>query len=439
LTFPLRTWPNPPLQTWLVGAIALSGARDSWLFIAVAQILNFIGLAYLVRTTRAFIGAEKVVPLVIVFCGGLCYSAATPPMALNADQIQVPIAAAMFFHALSAARDNRWRDWIAFGALAGLAVLAKYSSGILMAAMLCGAIYEPSLRKVFLNGRLYAAGVLVLSIAAVNIIPELLHPDAVGYAAEQFDVLRSLLLRGRAVGELLGSLFFYGCPLLLGLVIVAWRGNLRPAWALGPSQTFIVATAASVGLLLFSMIVFGGLGYRLRHGVPFFGIWLLAIVTVLSFRPKGVRELANVILACWAVQVFGSLIYSQVVVHTVLREPSPAAALALLDTWDRQFVCGPAYVIGDDRAARGIAINFGRPVKAIALDEIGRPDWFDPELVQRLGAIVVMAPELGSFRPPALNSLIAGSAGHQLSLPYRHTFSTRRQIYIYYLLAPRGC
>jgi hypothetical protein len=439
LTFPLHTLPNPPLQTWITGTIALSGARDSWLFVMIAQILNFIGLAYLVRTARVFIGEEKVLPLIIMFCGGLCYSVATLSLALNADQIQVPIAAGMFFHALAAARDNRWRDWLAFGALAGLAMLAKYSSAVLMAAMLCGAIYESSLRKIFRNGRLYAAGVLALSIAALNIVPELFQPDAVGYASRQFDFSASLQRRGRALGELVGSIFLYGCPVVFGLVVVAWRGKLRPSWVRDPWQTFVVTTALGVMLILFLMIAVGGLAYSARHGISFFGIWLLALVTVLTFQPDGVRTLANVLLVCWAVLVVASLIYSQVVVHTVLREPSPSAAKALRDVWDRQFACGPAYVIGDNRAARGIAIYFGRPVKGIGAHELGRSGWFDLEHVQRLGGIVVIAPDLDDYRPPALSLLVADSAKHQLSLPYRRTLSTRSQFYLYYLIAPRGC
>ena len=353
--------------------------------------------------------------------------------------IQVPIAAGMFFHALAAARDNRWRDWLAFGALAGLAVLAKYSSAVLMTAMVCGAIYESSLRKVFRNGRLYAAGVLALSIAAVNLVPELLHPDAVGYASRQFDLSGSLQRRGRALGELVGSIVLYGCPVVLGLIVVAWRGKLRPSWARNSWQTFIVVTALGVILILFLMIMFAGLGYSKRHGIPFFGIWLLALVTVLTFHAEGVRTLANLTLAFWAVLVLGSLIYSQVVVHTVFREPSPAAAKALRDIWDRQFACGPAYVIGDNRATRGIAIYFGRPVKGIAAHELGRSGWFDLEQVQQLGGIVVIAPDLGDYRPPALNLIVADSTKHQLTLPYRRTLSTRRQSYLYYLIAPHGC
>jgi hypothetical protein len=70
LTLPLYTWYNPPLQTWIAGIIALAGARDSWAFVLVAQVLNFIGLIYLVKTARKFVGPWTATPLVIMFCVG---------------------------------------------------------------------------------------------------------------------------------------------------------------------------------------------------------------------------------------------------------------------------------------------------------------------------------------------------------------------------------
>src|SRR5262249_51774542 len=121
LTLPLYTGINPPLQTWIAGLVALTGARDGWAFVLVAQILNFVGLIYLAMIVRTFVGPNAVMPLVIIFCGSVYYSLATPSMVLNADQIQVPIWAAILFHALLAQRDNRWRDWLICGALFGVA------------------------------------------------------------------------------------------------------------------------------------------------------------------------------------------------------------------------------------------------------------------------------------------------------------------------------
>ena len=112
LAYRFTAFAAPPLQTWLAGAVALTGARDAWLYIAVAQVLNFIGLAYLVLIARRFIDEAAPVPLTIMFCGSIYFSIFSLTMAINADQIQVPLWAGIVFHGMMALRDDRWRDWI---------------------------------------------------------------------------------------------------------------------------------------------------------------------------------------------------------------------------------------------------------------------------------------------------------------------------------------
>ena len=437
LTFPLHTWPNPPLQTWIAGAVALTGARDSWFFVFVAQVLNFIGLIFLIRTAKEFIGQDKVLPLVLMFCGSLYYSAATPSMALNADQIQVPIAAALTFYALRAVRDNRLQDWLACGALAGLAVLAKYSSAVLFLAMLVSAISVPAFRKIFSNPRLYIAAALAGSIAMFNIVPEFFRPDAVDYAVSQFDVTRSLEWRADALWHILRSVVFYGYAIAVSLIVLAWRGGIRAGWPREPSQEFIVRTAIGIIFILAALIIVGGLNYSTRHSFPFFGIWMLALIVVFEIRPHQLRHFIFLIAGFWSILLTGSLIYSQIAINRVLREPSPKAAKTLRLLWDRQFTCGPAYIVGDQLAARGIAINFGRRTIGIAQDELGRPDWFDHEKLRRYGAIVVTTPD--GETSSALISLISGLSENRLALPYRRTWRTETQAYTYYLISPEDC
>ena len=437
LTFPLHTWPNPPLQTWIAGAVALTGARDSWFFVLVAQVLNFIGLIFLIRTAKEFIGRDKVVPLILMFCGSLYYSAATPSMALNADQIQVPIAAALIYYALRAVRDNRLQDWLACGALAGLAVLAKYSSAVLIFAMLASAISIPAFRKIFSNPKLYVAGALAASIAMLNIVPEFVRPDAVDYAVSQFDVTRSLEWRADAPWHIVRSVVFYGYAIVVSLIVLAWRGGIRTGWPREQSQEFIVRTAVGIIFILVILIIVGGLNYSTRHSFPFFGIWMLALIVVFEIRPQELRRFVFLIAGFWSILLTGSLIYSQVAINRVLREPSPEAARALRLIWDRQFSCGPAYIVGEQLAERGIAINFGRRTIGIAQDELGRPDWFDRDQLRRYGAIVVTTPD--GETSSVLISLISGIPGSVLSLPYRRTWRTETQTYTYYLVSPGGC
>ena len=65
---------------------------------------------------------------------------------------------------------NRWRDWIAFGALLGLSFLTKYFVLVLLVALLVAAIMVPAYRKVFVNIKLYAAGLLALLIVVPYLV-----------------------------------------------------------------------------------------------------------------------------------------------------------------------------------------------------------------------------------------------------------------------------
>ena len=80
----------------------------------------------------------------------------------------------------------------------------------------------------------------------------------------------------------------------------------------------------------------------------------------------------------------------------MLQEPGPAAAKALRAEWEQRFKCGPAYVIGDDRSVRLIAINYGKPVLGLAFEDTARADWLDKTRLANLGAMIVATPDLAS-------------------------------------------
>ena len=61
----------------------------------------------------------------------------------------------------------------------------------------------------------------------------------------------------------------------------------------------------------------------------------------------------------------------------MFRNPAPEAATLLREAWDKQYACGPAYVIGADPTARGVAIYFGRSAFGVAFDDADKPFWID--------------------------------------------------------------
>lgn len=438
LAYRFTAFAAPPLQTWLAGAVALTGARDAWLYVAVAQVLNFIGLAYLVLIARRCIGEDTPVPLTIMFCGSIYFSFFSLTMALNADQIQVPLWAGIVFHGMMALRDDRWRDWILCGALLGVTVLAKYTVLVLLAALALALLLIPEYRKVFRNPKLYVAGLVSLPVIALHAVPEWYEGHAVDYAGAQFRSWASLWARIGYLWELIRSYALYGGLIMAGLAGLAWRRQvaIKPA-PTDPAQRLILLTVA-IYLAAIVMLIFGfGFAYATRHTYPLLGLTLLALLIVIRITPAGTRMFANFLLAVWGGVIIGSMVYALVARHGVLQEPGPAAADALRQAWDRRFSCGPAYLIGNDRSVRLIAINYGKPVIGLAFDDTARPDWMDQGRMVRLGAIVVAGPEYAVR--PELASWFKGRTLETLTLSYRRTRRASMHDYVYYFIAPEAC
>lgn len=230
----------------------------------------------------------------------------------------------------------------------------------------------------------------------------------------------------------------YGGPALLGLAVLVWRGCVsRPRLPNDPAQLFIVLSTMGLGIVMLLMIVIGGLLYETRYTYPIYGLSLLALLSVIRIEPHALRTYANVTLAVWIAFVAGTLVYSQIVIHRIFRDPAPAAAAALRDLWDRQFFCGPSYLLGTDRAARGIAIYFDRPILGVAFDEVGRTNWFDQDRLERLGAVVVSTAD----QPiePQYAQWFAGKPVATLTLPYRRARQAAEQSLQYYFIPPHGC
>jgi hypothetical protein len=438
LTYRLEGFAAPPLQTWLAGAVALTGARDAWLYIFVGQVLNFVGLVYLILTARRFIGEEAVVPLALMFCGTVFYTLAMPTMVLNADQIQVPLWAGILFHGLMALRDDRWRDWVLLGLLVGLTVLAKYTVLLLVAVLLVTLALMPAYRKTFLNPKLYVAGLCALPFIALHAIPEWTSGHSVDYAGVQFRSWASVSYRLDALWNLIRSYLLYGAPFLAALGLLAWKGQIVvKGIPQAPLQRFLLIGTALYFLTIVVLIFGFGLSYGTRHTYPLFGVSLLALLTVVRIEPAGTRPFADVLLAIWAAVIVGTVVYSQVGRHGLLQEPGPSAAALLREEWNKRFSCGPAYIIGTDRNARLIAINYGKPVLGLAFEDTARQDWFDKQAMANQGAIILTLPDQAGRAD--LAHWFKGRSMQTLALPYRRTRRTDQHTYAYAFVPPDGC
>ena len=441
LAFPLATWKHPPLQTWINGLAALPGLSDAWYFMVLAQLCNLLALLYVARIAHDFIGRHALIPVVIVVGGSAYLSGSLPTIALNADQLQAPLWAALIYYAMRAARDDRWRGWILLGVLLALSFLAKYFVLVLAAALLAAAVAVPQYRRIFGNVRLYAAGLL----AALIVLPYLVAlnslPDAFRYSKIFFSQERTRL---DALSNFLHPILLMVLPVGIAAIWLWPRGQIRIDRQINPHVRFLLIASATFAIFVLAMIAIG-LDYSQRYSYSFLAISAVLCLGVIRIEASGLLYLTRVMLVIWAVALPGTFIYAFVDLRPQLREPAPAAATLIGQQWVSKFKCGPSYIMGAKDAAFGVALYFRGPerrVIGVSTDDYRYgAQWVDRDRIRRKGAVLIANNEVQLARlfDRDFRDFSKHSAPMMLSLPYRHTWSDARQTYAYAFIPPEGC
>jgi 4-amino-4-deoxy-L-arabinose transferase-like glycosyltransferase len=441
LNFPLYTYKHPPLQSWIAGLAALVGVRDSWFYILCAQILTALAFVYLVRIARDFTGRDAIGPVLIVGAASFYLSRWPLVIALNADQIQPLLWAGAVYHAMKAARDDRWRDWLFLGVLLGLAMLAKYSAVLLILALGAAALWIADYRRVFGNKKLYCAAALGSAMVLPNLALELRAGQAAAYGAQYFNAWASAFRRAQSLVTLVGGPVLLLAPLWIAAPLLWKRGWL----SIGPDPRckevrLLLAAAAVLALLFLGLIILGGLRYVERFSYAWLPLAALVAFCLVHVDERGLLHLTHVALAIWVLAELGAVGYAMVAINAS-REPAPAAADLVRQDWDRRYSCGPGYILGEKFAAHGVALYFdgpGRRITGASIDDYRFAQWIAKDRIRRLGAVVIARDEAAAGELFATD-FPQRTAPVRLDLPYRRIWSNARHRYFYSFIPPRDC
>lgn len=436
INFPLYTWKLPPLEDWLAGLVALTGVRDAWPYVLLAQLINFVGLYYLVRIARDFLGGETAIPIAIAFCGSIFSSVALVDTALNADQIQMPLWLGVLHHALRGARDDRWADWLACGAFAALGILAKYFTFFLLLALTLAVLLTPSHRVLLRRPGPYVAAAIAFAVFVLHLVPLMQAPGAFGYAGETLQPAAGVIRRLDWLFSVIGSVALFGLPLIIALAVVARRRQLffvgLPAD--GAPRVILLTAGLLYGItLIFTLL---GLRFRVRYGGPMLPVGLLGFFSVV--RVEAWRDFRRAMLVIVAVVAAGTVGLALAIPRLYLREPAPAAAALMRADWNKSYACGPAYVLGYLHPAHAIGLYFGGGVIGASYGDYHHAQWIDHDRLRRLGAIIVeTAPD--TLYPPFAAAFPQMTPPKLLQLPYRRTLQAAEHTYVYRFVPPQGC
>jgi hypothetical protein len=436
--FPLYTWKHPPLQSWIAGLVALTGARDAWLYIAVAQLLNALGFFYVAATARRLFGSAGAVAALIALGGGIFFSGSAPTNALNADQLLFPLWSAVLYHGLEALRRNLWRDWIALGIAAGLSLLAKYFSAVLLFALLVNLLRIAPLRQTFRNPRCYVAMAIGAALVLPTAVEVLQHRDTLDYGLLKFGLRPFDLPWVKALIQAVLAPLLYGLPFAAAVGISLWRHTAAVELEHDAPHRLVLSTTIGLFSLIVLLIVFAGLNFHPRYLLGLYGFGILSVLCAVKLSPAALRTCERAAMWGWAIYLPACTAYAIFFVNDRLLEPAPAAAAIIESRWNATYACGPGYILGDNLSSHAIALYYQGRVTGLSLGDYLFAQWVDRDRLRRLGAVIVARPERRLFIDDALRMPNQGPQ-ITLALPYRRTLSWRKHTYIYSFVPPTDC
>lgn len=447
--YPLTMLKHPPLAAWIAGAVETVLPANAFSAILAGQILNAVGFVYFYALLRPIIGRNFAPFWTFLFATSLYFMLAPLSYALNNDILQVPAWLAILYHFLRGAKTNAWRHWIALGLWAAAAVLIKYSAGILFFAGIVATIAVPEYRRVWRNPRL----LLAIVIGTLCVLPHLiaLRTDSAAIAyAESFAAMTPTFLgRLNNIGYfIVGTGFF----LLNAWLIVAGgflNGNCRaqglPADPEARAETlFIIALTLTALAATFALALLTGALLNHRYGAPYFGLFLLSVAPLVSFRMEtfaAAERSVTLITALVAAAVFigSAVVYVFFTSHNYMQEPIDEAAAAMRADWDSRYSCGPGYALGDRSTAHGVATYGDRHPWGVPVSDVGRPVWWDAERLQREGAIVAYRGPIPAAEVEAHLPGIDLSGERSVTLPLLRSRTGDTLTYHYVFIPPADC
>ena len=158
---------HPPLSGFFADIMySLTGTPAS--LYVLSQIFVIGGLFYVYKLARLFLSENKSVVAAVILEAVAYYSLVTPEYNVNIIALLLWPAAA--YHFYKAVARNSLSDWGLFGVFAGLNILNKYVSGILLLCLGGYILCTKEGRKALKSWKLYLAAAVAFGLIAPHII-----------------------------------------------------------------------------------------------------------------------------------------------------------------------------------------------------------------------------------------------------------------------------
>lgn len=158
---------HPPLSGFFAD-IAYRLFQSPAALYVLSQFFVVGGLAYIYKLAKLFLPKAQALASVLVLEGVAYYNFVTPEYNVNVIALLLWPAASYYFY--KAVCQNKFADWCLFGIFAGLNILNKYVSGILLLCLGLYLIFDKKGKKALKSWKVYAAALIAFALITPHVI-----------------------------------------------------------------------------------------------------------------------------------------------------------------------------------------------------------------------------------------------------------------------------
>lgn len=403
---------HPPLSAWMAEAVTVVLGRQPWGMYLLSSlcITSAIALVYatakrLAPHTHALVGA--------LLLEGVYYHNFTSPE-FNVNICIMPMLGAMAYTLVRGLESGRVAWWVLSGVFAGLAVLGKYTAGMLLGPVVLVTLLHPRLRKSYHTPGPYfglIACALVVSPHVWWIVQS--KGQTLGYAAQRagsddaqwYDHLLQPIAFAGDMAAVMALVLILAWPLL-------WPGKLAGSVKAQPDEpreetdgvglldrsarAWLVMTLAFGGLVSFALMsLLTGWQVRSMWAAPMFLFAGLALVQLKppTLSPATIRRFKLHLAVVLLLPVFG---YAGMVLIKPMTGgakrvhfPGPQLAMQVSEAWGKRYDRPLPIAAGRNWVAGCVSYYAeDRPSAYLNVDPLGTA-WCDDERLNREGGVIM--------------------------------------------------
>ncbi|HEY6578420.1 MAG TPA: glycosyltransferase family 39 protein [Rhizomicrobium sp.] len=405
---------HPPLPSWTVELFFDAfGDLGPFLLSQIAIAGTYL-LVFLLG--REFMAPRWAAAGALLLAGVYYFSVPTPEFNHNVAQMPLWAAACLFYYKSLKTGAARW--WIALGAVAGLGMLTKYSTALLLATMLAHLVVTRSARSAIFSPGPWIA---ILVCAAID-LPHLVWLFKNGFPTLHYAIARAGT-HARETDRFLSPLKFLAAqaldiaPAILAAAIagfLVWKPQVRH----DENLRFLLWLGLGPAVLTVGLSLATGLGVRDMWGAPMWNLTGLAIVQAAAARHNRVSlpRLGYCTAALFVVGL-GAWLLADVFVPQIENRPAriqwPDRDLSrnFAALWQHE-THRPLEIVAADGWLGGLVAMGVNPRPSVWIDaSFVKSPWITPKAVARQGALVLWRTRTKDEPPPEFAALKFSAEG----------------------------